>query len=224
MVKRRHFLQASMMSAIGLAGCSSAKADDTSASDTSGGDAAAGDCNCEITSVDGPLLIEPDGGEQTDADMVIKVPSNRMSGNFSIMHGEIGPKQLLAPHTHVHEDQIVYVLNGELVFEVGGKNGERLTAGAGSYVIKPRGIVHGFWNPNLDTVKYVEFSTRQGFEGYVRALKDVTYETALAAGDEYDVYWDQQRTIELVSEEKLLSIRGADFLDEVFEKVLPENG
>ena len=49
--------------------------------------------------------------------------------------------QTMPPHTHTHEDQCIYVVSGIVHLQVGG---EFIEAPAGSYVIKPRGVAHGF--------------------------------------------------------------------------------
>ena len=74
------------------------------------------------------------------------------------------PNELLAPHTHEHEAQLVYVITGELEFEVGGKDGLRFKAPAGSYVIKPVGIEHAFWNKGAIPARYIELSGKEHFE------------------------------------------------------------
>jgi quercetin dioxygenase-like cupin family protein len=65
--------------------------------------------------------------------------TERLGGHFSIMEGEVRPGEILVFHTHANEDQHMYLLNGELPFEVGGAGGLRFTAGGGSHVLKPRG-------------------------------------------------------------------------------------
>lgn len=113
------------------------------------------------------LFMPPGAGEKSDTHMTIKARSAMLGGDFSIMEGLMEPRSLLAPHTHEHEDQAVYVIDGELWFEIGGRGGEVFRAPAGSYVIKPRGISHAFWNATDEPVRYIELSGRDGFEGFV---------------------------------------------------------
>lgn len=98
------------------------------------------------------LVVLPGQGEQTASDMVFIMRSARLGGHFSIMQGEVRPGELLAFHTHANEDQHMYLVDGELHFEVGGADGLRFTAGAGAHVPKPRGSSHGFWNLGQETV------------------------------------------------------------------------
>jgi len=66
----------------------------------------------------------------------MKQSNNETIGRrFFSNEGVIYPNELLAPHTHDHEAQLVYIITGELEFEVGGKGGLRFSAPAGSYII-----------------------------------------------------------------------------------------
>ncbi len=60
------------------------------------------------------LLVAPGGGEETASDMTIVARSGALGGDFSIMEGFLEPGALLPPHTHEHEDQAVFVIEGEL--------------------------------------------------------------------------------------------------------------
>jgi uncharacterized cupin superfamily protein len=71
---------------------------------------------------------------------------------------------MVPPHTHVHEDECSYVLKGELMCYVGGNV---VVAPKGSYVIKPRGVPHAFYNGGTDNVRIMEILTPgEPFEGY----------------------------------------------------------
>jgi quercetin dioxygenase-like cupin family protein len=118
------------------------------------------------TYTEADCVIRPGEGKTVDSGMVLKIRANDMDGYFSMMEGCLDPKQLLAPHTHQRETQAVYVIDGELEFEVGGEGGLRFTAGKGSYVIKPKGVEHCFWNASDRPVPYIELSTGQNFESF----------------------------------------------------------
>jgi len=196
-MNRRKLLQLAMASIPGsyLAACGASSS--TGLSDSALSDILAGD-------IDGqPLLVLPSEGEMTTGEMLIKVPSSSMSGHFSIMHGELDGLQLLPPHTHEFEDQAVYVLEGELAFEFAG-NGEIITAPAGSYVIKPRNVQHAFWNPGSEKVSYVEYSTEDGFEGYVRDVEGPESVPELEL--KYGVSHNMLYSVELVKTHGLTSI------------------
>ena len=130
-----------------------------------------------------------------------------MGGDFSIMEGFVRPRELLAPHTHDHEDQAVFIIEGELEFEVGGREGLRFSAGPGSYVIKPRGVSHGFWNVGEVTVHYIELSGRDGFEKFVDARSEGVV-AMLEEGEEVGMSFQIERALQLMVEHRLTGLAG----------------
>jgi quercetin dioxygenase-like cupin family protein len=95
------------------------------------------------------------GGEQTD-------------GHFALVEHPIGPRALAAPmHTHEHEDEYTYVLEGKVGVQIGE---EVLVAGPGDLVFKPRGVPHAFWNPADEPARALEIISPAGFERYFAEL------------------------------------------------------
>ena len=66
-------------------------------------------------------------------------------------------------HKHTHEDEISYVLEGELSVI---QNGIVQTAGPGKYIVKPRSIFHTFWNSGDERIRFIEIITPGSFESY----------------------------------------------------------
>jgi uncharacterized cupin superfamily protein len=65
-------------------------------------------------------------------------------GQISVQEWTVEPHYLGAPpHVHQHEDEVFYVLEGEMTVM---QDETVATVGAGSYVVLPRGHLHGFWN------------------------------------------------------------------------------
>jgi mannose-6-phosphate isomerase-like protein (cupin superfamily) len=90
------------------------------------------------------------------------------TGGFSLVEHPIAPRMLAAPvHTHEHEDEYSYVLEGEVGFEIGD---EVITAGPGRLVSKPRGIPHAFWNAGDRPARVLELIAPAGFERYFAEL------------------------------------------------------
>ena len=52
--------------------------------------------------------------------MTHKVWSEWYAGGLSILEGVIHPGALIPPHTHTREDECMFVIEGELTFDVGG--------------------------------------------------------------------------------------------------------
>ncbi|MCB9793765.1 MAG: cupin domain-containing protein [Alphaproteobacteria bacterium] len=151
------------------------------------------------------LLRLPGEGEQV-ADMNVKARASDLGGDFSIMEGRIAPYQLLTPHTHQREDQAVFVIEGELEFEVGGEGGLRFSAPAGSYVIKPRGVQHGFWNAKETPVRYIELSGRANFERFVDDTDESAVKASRSAEEKYEITFHYDRIPVLMARHKLTSL------------------
>lgn len=62
-------------------------------------------------------------------------------GHFSLFEAKGVPGMEPPPHTHAHEDETYYLLEGELSFTVGG---DQFRAGPGEFVFLPRGVRHEF--------------------------------------------------------------------------------
>jgi quercetin dioxygenase-like cupin family protein len=114
-------------------------------------------------------LIRAGAGNATKgfAGLRHKVRSDQLGGAVAILEGTIEPGQFIPPHTHTREDEVSCVIRGELTFRVGD---EILKAPAGSYVIKPRGIAHSFWNATDEPAVAIEVHSPGAFEDYYDAF------------------------------------------------------
>jgi uncharacterized cupin superfamily protein len=77
---------------------------------------------------------------------------------------------LIPPHTHSHEDECSYVLEGHRTFDVGGSV---VTVGPGSYVVKPRGVFHAFWNATDEPARVMEIHAPGAFEAFYGELAQI---------------------------------------------------
>ncbi len=97
-----------------------------------------------------------------------KVLSKTVNGSAAIVEHTVEPKSIGAPmHKHTHEDEISYVLEGELSVI---QDGTVQIARPGQYIIKPRGIFHTFWNAGNERIKFIEIITPGNFEYYFAEL------------------------------------------------------
>lgn len=97
-----------------------------------------------------------------------KVLSESVGGSAAIVEHTLEPKSLGAPmHKHTRENEISYVLEGELSVI---QNGEVQTAGPGQFIVKPIGIFHTFWNAGDKMVRFLEIITPGNFEYYFAEL------------------------------------------------------
>lgn len=103
-----------------------------------------------------------------------KIDGAETGGRFSVVHHPIAPRALAAPlHYHHNEDEYSYVLSGRLGALLGD---DVVTAPVGSWVFKPRGQWHTFWNAGDTPCEIIEVISPAGFENFFR-------EVAAAWGD-----------------------------------------
>ena len=118
-----------------------------------------------------PFIVPAGGG--MDAPLarlgtLHKVPSRVTEGRLAIVEHTLPPRALAAPlHRHSREDELSIVLSGTIGAQLGD---DVVSAGPGSYVFKPRGQWHTFWNAGDDELRFVELIVPGGFEGYFARL------------------------------------------------------
>src|SRR5215475_1881525 len=93
------------------------------------------------------IVVNPDDGRSVwlgGMGVVFKLSGVDTGGAFAVVEHPIEPGRLVLPHVHQHEDEYSYVLEGT----IGARVGDREVAAAGpcSYLVKPRGLMHTFWN------------------------------------------------------------------------------
>jgi quercetin dioxygenase-like cupin family protein len=107
--------------------------------------------------------------------------------DFTVKVGELNPGRGAAiteyttkkgeeppDHTHATEDEVFYVLQGEITFRCGG---ETFDVGTGGMVYLPQGIEHGYTIRSEGAVRLliVTFPTRttagQGWDGFIADLE-----------------------------------------------------
>jgi len=85
------------------------------------------------------------------------------TGSIAIVEHVFAPGFLVPPHVHTREDEISYVVEGEIGFR---SNGREATLGAGGYIVKPRHELHSMWNATNAPARMIEIITPAGFEKY----------------------------------------------------------
>lgn len=84
------------------------------------------------------MLETPIGGVVT-----VKAATRQTNGSLTVMEFVIGPKQGPAPHTHLREDELWCVLDGDFRFKAGDAV---FRASTGGMAFGPRGAQHAFQN------------------------------------------------------------------------------
>lgn len=86
------------------------------------------------------------------APYVIKASAAETADAFLCIEHEVQPGSGVPPHTHTHEDEVFYVLQGEITFE-GADLTTPLRLGAGGFLFAPRGRLHTFRNEGKATAR-----------------------------------------------------------------------
>lgn len=125
------------------------------------------------------LAIDPAEGDLVDLGSLgvhWKIEGVESEGRFSVVEHPIPPRTLAAPlHFHHREDEFSYVVEGTM----GGLLGDRVVeAGPGTWVFKPRGEWHTFWNAGDTPARIVEVISPAGFEEFFREIAEVFADAA----------------------------------------------
>ena len=93
-----------------------------------------------------------------------KVLCDAVAGTAGIVEHTLEALSLGAPmHKHTREDEISYVLEGQLPVI---QDGKIQTAGPGEYIVKPRNIFHTFWNAGKERIRFIEIIIPGNFQYY----------------------------------------------------------
>jgi quercetin dioxygenase-like cupin family protein len=99
-----------------------------------------------------------------------KVPGEMTGGAFSIVEHPLDPGRLIPPHIHYKEDELSYVVSGEVGVRIADRD---YVAGPGSYIFKPSGIPHTFWNAGPEPAHLIEIISPAGFENFFAELGEL---------------------------------------------------
>jgi quercetin dioxygenase-like cupin family protein len=102
--------------------------------------------------------------------VLFKIFGSETGGALAVVEHPVDPHRLIPPHTHSDVDEYTYVIEGEMGARIGDKV---ISAGPGSYVIKPRGIMHTFWNATDKPVRILEILSPAKFEKFFEAMGDL---------------------------------------------------
>jgi quercetin dioxygenase-like cupin family protein len=158
-----------------------------------------------------PFVVQPGEGLRAPlgpVGTVHKVPGAATEGRLAIVEHTLRPRYLATPmHRHSREDELSIVLAGQLGVKLGD---EVVVAAAGSYVLKPRGQWHAYWNAGNTELRFIELLVPAGVEGYFEELSRL-YATVYAPladddqrhADQYGLQLDFQSVSALCHEFQL---------------------
>jgi len=106
-----------------------------------------------------PIVIPPGRGHRLGNVEFLARTTDTPRFNFGII--EISAGRELEAHTHHGEDDAFYILEGELTFLFDGR---AVPAPAGTFVLVPPGIEHGFRNDGGSAVRMLNIHAPGGFD------------------------------------------------------------
>lgn len=119
----------------------------------------------------GPIYIPPGEGNKArigEMEVVFKFDKSQTSGHLGASETIIQPGELGAPpHLHKNIDEICRVLEGSVFIMTGDTVTE---VKAGGWHLRPKGLVHTFWNSGSVPAKTIDIYVPGGHEDYLKDL------------------------------------------------------
>lgn len=116
-----------------------------------------------------PLVVGPGGGETVrnpvGGIVTFKATGADTAANLTTFESVIAPGDGPPLHVHANEDEVLYVLEGEMRFQLGD---EVHSAPVGSLMYVPRGTPHCFQNAGQSPSRLLIFFTPSGMERFFR--------------------------------------------------------
>jgi mannose-6-phosphate isomerase-like protein (cupin superfamily) len=116
-------------------------------------------------------------------DIRVWVRSAMTNGLYSCVECAVAPKKMgPPPHSHKALDELMFVLEGTASVLVGN---EEVTIQAGGWHLRPRGIVHTFWNASEQPLRFIDMYFNQPFEVFLEQIfHELTPEKGYPDGSE----------------------------------------
>jgi mannose-6-phosphate isomerase-like protein (cupin superfamily) len=112
----------------------------------------------------------------------LRVAPDESESGVAVVEHTLPAGKLAAPlHRHTREDEISFILEGEM----GIQEGEEVsTVGTGEFAVKERGVWHTFWNPGPDPLRFLEMIAPGEFAGYFEELDELLPEEGTRGVDD----------------------------------------
>lgn len=112
-----------------------------------------------------PLKPNPGIG---NVDIRTIIHAGQTAKQISNVEVALGPMQMgPSPHMHENLDELMYVLEGTATVIIGD---EIYEVEAGGWNLRPRRIVHSFWNASDKPLRFIDCFFNQNFEDYLEEL------------------------------------------------------
>lgn len=93
----------------------------------------------------------------------IKISGEQTNGAYSLIETSVLPQGGPPPHVHLREDEMFYMMAGEVTFWVGDRT---VHATPGTSIFIPKGTVHNFKNQSTEPASMLTLFSPGGFEQY----------------------------------------------------------
>ncbi len=140
-----------------------------------------------------PIVMGPGGGDELaigSTHFVHKVKSADTNGVFSVIEIISSQGDGVDLHVHEHEDELVYLLEGEIMVTLGDQT---MKAVPGVMALLPRGIPHGFTNVGDKPSRVLDTILPGDFDNYIvemaalSASGELTDEKVSSLSDKYAI-------------------------------------
>jgi mannose-6-phosphate isomerase-like protein (cupin superfamily) len=116
------------------------------------------------TIVPQPVAILPEAGRVLNLlGVTHKLTSDQTSGAFYVCEAVFGPDSGSPLHIHHYEDEVIYILDGEIEIRL---DNDKLHAPAGGIVHLPKRIPHALQNPLKSPLRIMVYAIPGGLENY----------------------------------------------------------
>lgn len=158
-----------------------------------------------------PLEAGPMGG-----DVRTIIHSRQTGGQFSCVETVLNPKKMAgSPHKHDDLDELMFVMEGTAIVLVGN---DVVEVCAGSWHLRPRGIVHVVWNGGNVPLRLIDMYFNQNFEDYLDELFHKIYPEVFQKGLSFEDPVIAKR-ISVLNKEF-----GLTYYDEMYEPLIKKYG
>ncbi len=119
------------------------------------------------------MLIPPGAGRAIRVlagRVTFKIDSRESEGAYNLHEYVVRPGGSSRAHRHNRHHENVCMLEGELVWQLGDRT---VSAPAGSFLVIPRGVIHGFTNEHFEPARMLVLTWPGGFEGLMARLAEL---------------------------------------------------
>ncbi len=113
-----------------------------------------------------PAAISLGGGVQA----LFHLTGATSGGLVTVVEHPMAPGSLIEPHTHQREDEYSWILSGSIGMLLGQ---EEFVATPGTFVAKPRGVLHAAWNEGPEPASFLEVIAPAGFENFFLEVEEM---------------------------------------------------